>query len=218
MPDKITALAQDKKLVLFDFDGTLVDSFDALIESFNDAAEKYSCKLIASEQHYYVRNLGGTMELLREFGVSWYKLPFVIQHVRSVFKNKITSLEPIAGIVEVLHTLRELGYCLGIVTSNSVENVMLFLKKHSIDDLFDCVCSESGMFNKHVVFKRLSDELHISSGAMVYVGDGVRDIHAARKAGVKIIAVAWGHDSKEILRKHEPDVLIETPSELIDKI
>ena len=65
------------------------------------------------------------------------------------------------------------------------------------------------------MIKHLLKEKNFSNGDMVYVGDEVRDIKAAKKARVRVIAVTWGLNSRKILEKEHPDYLVDRPQELL---
>jgi len=209
--------SQDNKLFLvFDFDGTLIESFDYLIHVFNDLADTYNYKKIVPDQHEYIRGLS-LFQISKEYGVTWYKLPFVAKKARALMKQQIPNLNPVSGIKEMLQALDASGYCLGILTSNSVENVELFLHKHDLN-MFSVICSESGVFNKHHIFGKLKKQLNLAGNKLIYVGDEIRDIDAARKGGVRIISVSWGHNNRDALVKNKPDAIIDSPEQLINTV
>ena len=111
--------------------------------------------------------------------------------------------------------LTENGYKLGILTSNSEENVSKFLKKNNLD-LFDFIHSESSILGKSKAMHDLLKKHGIRPEEAIYVGDEIRDIEAARKTNIEIIPVCWGYNSKQILEKQNPDFLIDEPRQLIE--
>jgi len=129
--------------------------------------------------------------------------------------KEVTSCKPFSGLVEALKTLKEKGFSLGILTSNFQKNVELFLKKNNLE-IFDFIYSDNSPFllGKGDKLKKLIEKNHWRQDEVVYVGDETRDVEAAKKAGVKIISVSWGFNSKKILQKQQPDFLINKPEEL----
>jgi phosphoglycolate phosphatase len=109
--------------------------------------------------------------------------------------------------------LKKAGFRLGILTSNSKENVQSFLMNNQLD-IFDSIYSGASVFGKSKVIKTAIKKGKFSSHEVVYVGDETRDVDAARSAGVRIISVSWGFNTKEVLQKQNPDFLIDHPSEL----
>jgi HAD superfamily hydrolase (TIGR01509 family) len=121
------------------------------------------------------------------------------------------------GIKEVLLELKKRGFQLGIITSNSRENVLASLAKNGLQDTFTFIYSGS-TFGKHKVINKWLRIENINPQEVVYVGDEIRDIDAAKKTGIKVIAVAWGFNSQEALAAQNPNFLIERPQELIEII
>ena len=117
------------------------------------------------------------------------------------------------GVELILKQLRK-RYRLGIVSSNSEENIKKILKENGVDKLFDYIYSASSLFGKHKNLKRLIKKYKLNLEEVIYVGDEDRDILAAKKVGIKVVAVTWGYNSKEKLMKEKPDYLVSSPKEL----
>jgi phosphoglycolate phosphatase len=92
--------------------------------------------------------------------------------------------------------------------------VEAFLTKHDIT-VFDSLQSDTGLFGKDKAIKKFLRQNAITKERVMYVGDEIRDIQACQKAGVKIIAVTWGFNSREGLEMHHPDFLIDRPSDIL---
>lgn len=131
-------------------------------------------------------------------------------------KNK----EDVKLFPDVLETLRVLSksYKLGIVSSNSKENIIQNLKKHDVHNLFDFVNSNSSIFGKQRVLKKMCAEYQINPSEVIYVGDEDRDIVAAKKIKIKNIAVTWGYNSEKKLKETNPDYIVNSPKEIIEII
>ena len=114
---------------------------------------------------------------------------------------------------EVITQLIAHAYSLSIVTSNTKEAVTEFLTKQQLN-YFDHIYSDKSLFGKHVVLDNFIKKHSINRDEAIYIGDEIRDIEAAHKAHLKIIAVTWGFNSKAGLVKYHPDYLIDSPQEL----
>lgn len=204
------------KVILFDFDGTIADTLDAIVSITNRLAGEFGYKPSSQDDLAQLKNLN-PRAIIKLSGISIFKLPFLIRRVKAELNNEIQGLSPITGIKEALIELKNQGNKLGIITSNSQENVMAFLLKNNLQCLFDFIYSAT-TFGKNKVITKLLRQENLKFEDVIYVGDEIRDIEAARKSQIKAIAVSWGFNSKEVLAEQNPDFLIHQPNELIDVI
>ncbi|MEK6964118.1 MAG: HAD-IA family hydrolase [Nanoarchaeota archaeon] len=202
-----------KRYILFDFDGTLADSLFIGIEVLKRLQGKYQSKAPTLTM---IRNLG-LRGVIKKTHFPLIKLPTLVRDVRTELSKKILEVSLFSGWTRVLPVLAK-KYTLGIVSSNSTENVNVFLKHHNIQDWFDFVYSNNSVFGKQVVLKRLCKKRGIGLNELVYVGDEDRDIQAGRKLGIPVIAVSWGYNSKRLLQKAKAEHIIKTPLEVIKVI
>lgn len=202
------------KVIIFDFDGTLANTIDVILDITNRLASDFGYKQTTPAELTRLKSLS-SRELVKESGVSILKLPFLIKKVRVELNKEITQVQPIEGIKEVLQVLRAKGNRLGIITSNSKENIINFLEKNEWQNLFDFVYSGTTLFGKSKVIDSVIKQQKLNHEDVIYVGDETRDIEAARKSNVKAIAVSWGFNSPIVLAKQNPDFLIFTPQELL---
>lgn len=204
-------------VIIFDFDGTLADTLDAIVLITNRLSGEFGYKPASPEEVIKLKNLSST-KVIQQSGLSLWKLPFLLKRVRSEFNNHMNELKPVPGIKEVLLELKKRGYHLGILTSNDRENVLMFAKMHGLDSLFDFIHSEINLFGKGRAIEHLLSKSKLDRQEVIYVGDETRDIKAAQKANIKAISVSWGFNSPEVLAAHNPDFLIHQPKELIATI
>ncbi|MEG5033823.1 HAD-IA family hydrolase [Microcoleus sp. AT3-D2] len=202
------------KVIIFDFDGTLADTIDILLSITNRLSVELGFKSATKEQIAQLSNLT-SWQILQYSGISIFKFPLLIRMLKSELRSEIPNIQLFPGIKQVLLELKEMGFQLGIITSNSRENVLASLEKNALQDTFTFIYSGS-TFGKHKVINRWLKTEHINAKEVLYVGDEIRDIEAARKTGIKVMAVAWGFNSQEALAAHNPDFLIERPQELIE--
>ncbi|MEL6909534.1 MAG: HAD-IA family hydrolase [Cyanobacteria bacterium J06629_2] len=205
------------KVILFDFDGTIADTYQAIANITNQLSTEFGYKALNSEELLLIKNLS-SREIVKRSEISVFKLPFLVRRVRAELSKEIGELEPISGIKQILFELKNQGYILGIVTSNNKENVNIFLAKNQLSHLFRYVYSGTAIFGKHRVLNQVIREHQIDKCEVIYVGDETRDIRSARKSNIPVIAVSWGFNAAEILAEHQPDRLVDRPLELITAI
>lgn len=205
------------KVIIFDFDGTIADTLDAIVKISNRLAADFGYKQTSLAEINYLKNLN-SREIIKQSGISIFKVPFLVRKVKSELNKEIHCLKPIPGIKEALIEIKEQGEQLFIITSNSKENVILFLEKNNMQDLFNFIYSGATLFGKSKIINNILKQQNINYEQVTYVGDETRDIEAAKKSKIKAIAVSWGFNSKEVLAAQNPDFLIHQPDELINII
>ena len=200
------------KLIIFDFDGTIADTLDSFLEIMDNLSEEFNFKKIKRQEVNKLKDKK-PREILKNLGISMFKLPSLVKRVRLELNKEIKNVKPTVSIKPSLLKLKR-KYKLVILTSNSEENVKTFLKNNSLN-LFDKIYSGSSVFGKNKLIKNILRNNKLNKDEVIYIGDEVRDIEACKKLGVKIIAVAWGYNSKRILKKNKPNFLIENPEEIL---
>ncbi|HEY9725230.1 MAG TPA: HAD-IA family hydrolase [Chroococcales cyanobacterium] len=203
------------KVIIFDFDGTLADTLDVLVRITNRLAIEFGYKPTAREELDRIRNMS-SREIVARSGVSLFKIPFLLNRVKEDLREEIQHVHIVPGIKEALIQLKHEGHNLGILTSNSEENVRSVLKQNGMHELFSFVYSETTLFSKHRILKKFINKNHLKTEEVIYVGDETRDIEASKRIRIKVVAVSWGFNSREALAHYNPDFLIQHPSELIE--
>ncbi len=203
-------------LIIFDFDGTLADSFPWFKKTLNRAAEKYGFKRVAPEEFDALRSYDAE-EILKSLGVSRWKTPVIGKYLRDLMTEEIDEIALFAGISGVLERLAEHGATLAVISSNAPNNVtqVLGIENAARIDYFECGVS---LFGKPPKIRRVLSKSGIAPGDTIYVGDEVRDVVAAKSTQVAAGAVLWGYNRPEILRAHEPDVIFATVAEITEKL
>jgi phosphoglycolate phosphatase len=205
------------RAILFDFDGTIADTYQAIANITNQLSTEFGYKALSQEELFLIKNLS-SREIVKLSEISIFKLPFLVRRVRAELSKEIAELSPIKDIKQVLLELKQLDYVLGIVTSNNQENVEIFLEKNDLDHLFSYIYSGTAIFGKHRVINQALKDHELSKSDVIYVGDETRDVRSARKSHIPVIAVSWGFNAAKILREHQPDYLVAHPSELVEAI
>lgn len=204
-------------VIIFDFDGTIADTFETVLKIINRLAKEFGLKPLDSEDVKRYQNLS-SREVIKQSEISVVRLPFLLRRLKAELHQEIHQLKLIPGMREALIALKQQGNQLGIVTSNSPENVAIFLESHNLKELFDFTYSGTTIFGKSRVIRRILQQRRLDPRSVVYVGDETRDIEAARTIAVKVVAVSWGFNSSKALVNQQPDYLVNRPDELVEVI
>jgi phosphoglycolate phosphatase len=199
--------------LIFDFDGTIADSLETLLRIYNAIAPRLGCRRIAPGKTAELRQKR-PQDFLRDYGVTAIKLPVVVLCIRYLLRRNMHKIRPVDGIPPALLSLQAREKRLGIVTSNSLRNLDLFLNKWIVGCAIPWRRCGSSLLGKHKLLEELIRKNHLSLSQTVYIGDEVRDIEAAHAAGCASIAVSWGYHDREMLRASNPDLLIDAPHDL----
>jgi phosphoglycolate phosphatase len=199
--------------IVFDFDGTLADTLDAV----HQLVGQY-----ASRRGYRVPDVNALRQsgsvswkgLLSQAGIPQMELAALGAFVRKELGAHMETIAFLPGVEPALRRLRDEGHSLGVVTSNSRQNVRRFLKARGWLEDFDFVYSGRSLFGKAAVLRRMLRAQGLGPADVVYVGDEVRDVEACRKAGLRVIAVTWGMHCADALSKSAPDAVVSHPDEL----
>jgi len=208
------ALVSAVKVIIFDFDGTIADSFEAVWNISNKLAAEFGYPVTQAGDITQLKNLS-SKEIIKQSQLSPLKIPFLVRRLRKELSREIPHLQTFPGMEPVLRSLQQRGDRLGIVTSNSRENVEAFLAAQNLLNVFDFVESGLALFGKDKVIQRVVKRRRLNLADTIYVGDETRDIEAARKIGIPIISVTWGFNSSQTLAAENPDFLIHQPEELL---
>lgn len=204
-------------LIVFDFDGTVIYSLEIFIEATNRLAEDFCYSPLSFAQMPSFRKLS-LREMIGQLGMPKWKFPFFIRRFRKELSGLMADARFVNGMKQALFNIYQEHYRLGIVTSNSRQNVEFFLDLHEVRHLFDFIYGGQVLSGKTQVLKKISKRNKSTSQSLVYVGDETSDIQAAKCVGLPNIAVGWGFNNQEILSASNPDILIDNPSQLLAAI
>ncbi|AWH84845.1 HAD family hydrolase [Flavobacterium album] len=203
------------KYIVFDFDGTLVDSRGIFLSLYNALAAKYGYAPMTADNLEYLRGLS-IGERCKVLKVPMYRLPFLASAVIKGYKAAIPSLQFNEGMQEMLRSLSAQGMPFAILSSNSKSNIKEFFTLREM--AVDAVYTSSKIFGKDKMLQKFLKDKSLDASEILYVGDEARDIIACKKARVKVAWVSWGYDSHAAITGLEPDHIINYPSELLEII
>ncbi|HTP26422.1 MAG TPA: HAD hydrolase-like protein [Anaeromyxobacteraceae bacterium] len=200
------------RLVMFDFDGTLADSFAWFLSNVNALAGPYRFGPIEEAEIETLRGWDAR-KLLAHLGVPLWKAPIIARRLRTLMAKDVRCIRLFQGVDDLLGLLSESGATLAIVSSNSVANVQAVLGPANAARIAHYQCGLS-MFGKCAGLRRVLGRSGIPREQAVYIGDEIRDLEAAKKAKVSSGCVAWGYARLDVLRGRGPTEVFATVPEI----
>lgn len=201
-----------KKVLLFDYDGTIVDSSELVLDSYNQIAEKYGLSEIDSNGEFvslYDENVFNSLmkkglpaSRVSEFFADWRK-PYFTNHA---------SLKAFPKMKEIIKELSKHAE-IYIITSNSTDAIEKSIENLNIKGIRKVI---GGDVERSKVQKIKQIKKEHSDEEVYYIGDTKGDVKEAKEAGVKSVAVTWGLHDRKRLEKEKPDFIVDEPEELLE--
>lgn len=205
------------KTLIFDFDGTLADSMAHVKEMADEILPAIGVPKITEKQIEEMRKMT-IAQGFRYLKVPFYKLPSIVVQGKQMVAKRLDKIEPIEGIIDTLEKLRALDVSMGILTSNSAQNVETFLERHKMREYFDFVQAGAGVFTKNRKLKLIVKHRKLKLSDCVYLGDEIRDVEAAQAIKMPVIAVGWGINHPDTLKDHNPSFFAAKPLDIVTYI
>jgi phosphoglycolate phosphatase len=199
-------------LAIFDFDGTLADSAGWFRSVVNHVALRYGFRQVTDEVLEDLRGQSSAA-IIRYLGVPAWKMPFIAAYMRQLVARDAHQIALFDGIDALLSSLVECGVTIAIVTSNAEANVRRILGEQNSRRIDHYACGAS-LFGKAAKFRSVIKITKVHPDRTIAIGDEVRDLEAARKAGVSAGAVGWGYATVDRLRAEQPDYLFFSTDEI----
>jgi pyrophosphatase PpaX len=202
--------------VVFDLDGTVVDTVELIVESF-----RHATRVVLREELPDEVILAGVgqplMKQMRELSAD--RAQELYDTYREYNHRRHDELiRGYEGISEALDALRAAGKRLGIVTSKSADTTQMAFRAVGLREHFEVVVTASDTAEHKpspVPLRLCLERLGAGAEGSLYVGDSPVDIEAGRAAGMATAAVAWGVFGRESLLAARPDYWLERPGELV---
>ena len=196
------------KVIIFDFDGTIADSFAVAIKIAHQLANRQ----LEKDDISRLRGMR-SREVLRALKIAPWRALFLSTRIRKMMGSHIGEIELVPGMDVALRMLAS-THSLYILSANSPENAKAFLEHNHIAEAFSGVYGGVQPWAKGRALRKISREQKLSAGNTWYVGDGYLDIKAAHHAGMKAMAVAWGYSNIHVLESCKPEALVFSSDEL----
>lgn len=209
------------KTVIFDLDGTLLDTLDDLTAATNWALRHHGFKEHCKEDIRMM--VGNGVGKLIERAIPEWTSDTEYTQTLSDFKKYyvqhcVEQTRPYSGIIELLTTLKDAGVQTGIV-SNKLQSGVSGLQQRFFNGLIDVAVGEREDVRRKPAPDMLltaMKELNADKDSTIYVGDSDVDIATARNCGLPCISVTWGFRDCEFLKAHGASKLANTPQEIAD--
>lgn len=209
MTNKITT-------ILFDLDGTLIDTNELIISTYLHTLEKYYPGTYQRED--VLPFMGPTLH--DSFSsIDPDRVEEMILEYRAYnLANHDELVTEFAGVKETVQTLMAKGYKLGIVTTKLHDTVLKGLRLMELEAYFEVIVAldhvEKAKPDPEPIFKAL-EQLEATPVEAIMVGDNYHDILAGKNAGTKTAGVAWSIKGRDYLSKFEPDYMLENMTDLL---
>ncbi len=204
--------------VLFDLDGTLIDSLRLILDSYHHTLAQHG--LPARTDEDWLKGVGTPLTVqLAEWGDAPETLEAMIATYREynlMHHDRMVTVYP--GVVNAVREIKAAGLQTGLVTSKNRNGALRGLRLVGLEALMDVlVCADEVTNPKphpEPVEKAVS-LLGAEPTTTVYVGDSLHDMHSGRAAGVRTAAALWGPFGRPHLESAHPDYWLETPGDLV---
>lgn len=204
------------RLAIFDFDGTLADSFSWFLGTWNRLADDHGFRRIEELELETIRGLTAR-QIVGLAGVPAWKLPRIGRDLRRYMARDIAHISPFPGVDRLLQGLEDQKIQTAVVTSNSIENARQVLGPENAALIRHWSCG-AALFGKRSKLRGVLRGSGVAAAEAICIGDEVRDLEAARAEGIPFGAVAWGYTSPEALRAHAPEEMFSSVEEILQKL
>ncbi len=201
-----------KKLLLFDFDGVVVDSLDVYEGTVTECLKKIGRPLVKNREDFLELYEDNFYESLVKKGVDL--AAFMEASVEILARVDYAEMKIFPDLIPVLAKLKE-DNILAIISSSDSQDINLIMTRFHLNGYFRDVLGSDVNFDKREKILLAVDKLGMEKDNTCYIGDTVGDIKEAKTAEIKTVAVCWGWHSRERLAAAAPDYLIDRPEELL---
>ncbi|HXG44423.1 MAG TPA: HAD-IA family hydrolase [Gemmatimonadales bacterium] len=211
----------DIHAVLFDLDGTLIDSIGLILASYRHTLSAHGLPPAGDAE--WLRGVGRPLRV--QLG-PWASDPAELEAMVRTYReynlaNHDRMVRVFDGVPELVRRLRGGGRRLGVVTSKTRDGAHRGLRLAGIEDAIEVmVCADDVVHPKPhpEPVTRAVTALGVEPARTLYVGDSLHDLHAGRAAGVLTAAVLWGPFGRQDLEPGAPDFWFERPEEVLEVV
>lgn len=200
------------KLLLFDFDGVLVDSLDVYEKTVTDCLHQIGQPLTRGRDEFLELFEGNFYESLVQQGIDMDK--FTAASVDILAGIDYAAMKPFDKIRPVLRELAK-NHPLIVISSNDSPTIAEALRLYDFEGIFREILGSDFMLSKKDKIHYVIDKYNATLADIYYIGDTIGDMKEGRQAGIKTVGVTWGWHTKEQMAATRPDYLFEQPEDLL---
>lgn len=203
----------EKKLIIFDFDGVLADTFNEVYDGYKYLSKKYNFKPLENKddlRDLYKENI---FKSLKRFKCNLRNIKNIEKDFEERANQRIEYVKTFPGIKSLIPKLKK--YNLAIVSSNKEYIIKKFLKKNDID-YFNLILDFKTKSKKRKLRKAIK-HFKVRIKEALFITDTIGDVKEAKKVGVETIAVTWGYHKKEDFKDLKVKT-VDNPTEILRNI
>ncbi len=191
--------ALSPRLAIFDFDGTLADTWPWFLAVLDDAAVRFRFRRIDAHEAERLRGCGAR-EILRALEIRWWRVPSIARYMRHRAAADLDRIALFPDAAEMLRAVATAGVTIAIVSSNREATIrhVLGAELAAAVAIYEC---GAALFGKPRKFRDAIRRGRCAAADAIAIGDEVRDIDAATEVGIAAAGVAWGYAHAEALRR-----------------
>ncbi len=206
-------------LIIFDWDGTLVDSIDWIVQCIQKAAAHYACPVPEPQAARDIIGLSieQAMQVLLPDVDSETHSKIAAHYGQHFFAKQISRDDLFPGVYPMLQKFKQDGYRLAVATGKKASGLALAIEATGVADLFCTTrCSDQTASKPDpLMIDEIVAELGVGKQRTLMVGDSAHDLQMALNAGVASVGVTCGAHSEAILKQYQPLRCLAYPTELI---
>lgn len=210
-----------KKAIIFDLDGTLLDTLTDIMESVNNILEKYNFPTHTKYEYQYF--LGNGIEILTKKAfprnISTKEFNNYFQEVKQEYQSRQTlKTKPYSGIIEMLKELNKKGISIAILSNKphefTIPTIAHFFKEIKFDVVFGSRNNIARKPSSEAVYEIL-EILNVKAEECYFIGDSETDMQTGVNSGIDAIGVSWGFRTIDEMMQNGAKYIIDKPDEII---
>jgi len=200
------------RLLIIDFDGTLADTLPFMLSVSDVLADRHRLPRLDKSNMQFLKGLNAA-RFMKMHRIPFWKVPLLASDLQQMMFENIDQIRLFEGMDRLIRELALNGVRIAVVSSNALRNVRRVLGEElaSLVDTFECGVS---MFGKAEKLARVLRDSGVEARHALSVGDEVRDIEAARAAGIPCAAVTWGFSNRDVLEQYQPNHIFDEAGQI----
>ncbi len=204
---------KQNKLIIFDFDGVILDSFEVAFSILSKLNKKYGLFPLEEREHLEDLFEGNVWENYEKMGLKGKIKKSFTEEFKQEYQKKKKELKFYSNISSLLKKISR-RFTLAIISSNHSSSIKGLLQKNKLDGYISSILGAEMVGNKKKKIGFILDKLKITPNNTYFVSDTTGDIIEAKETNIHTIGVTWGYHSFERLEKSKPDKIVNAVKEL----